>query len=159
MLFRSTLDGRQYVAVMAGYGGGYVQYAALAEKAGPRPNGRLLVFALDRHAPYSVRTPPAAPAVVVQNTWTPEQHARGATIFSNICSLCHGGTARSSGLNPDLRRSAVLADRDAWNAIVIGGALTSRGMISFSRWLSADDAEAVRAYVAERARHLAEAGN
>jgi hypothetical protein len=32
-------------------------------------------------------------------------------------------------------------------------------MIGFGAWLTADDAEAVRAYVAERARHLAEDGN
>jgi quinohemoprotein ethanol dehydrogenase len=144
---------------MAGYGGGYVQYAALAEKAGPRPNGRLLVFALDGQSPYTVKTATPPPAVVVPDTWTAEQHGHGATIFANICSLCHGGTARSSGLNPDLRRSAILADKDAWNAIVIGGALKNRGMISFSRWLSPEDAEAVRGYVAERARHLAEQGN
>jgi len=154
-----ALDGRQYVALMAGYGGGYVQYAALAEKAGPRPNGRLLVFALDSHAPYSVKTTPPPPPVVVANTWTEAQHDHGAAIYANICSLCHGGTARSSGLNPDLRRSAILADKEAWKTIVIDGALKNRGMISFARWISADDAEAVRAYVAERARHLAEQGN
>jgi len=60
---------------------------------------------------------------------------------------------------PDLRRSGVLASKEAWQSVVIGGVLKTKGMVSFSRWLTADDAEAIRAYVAGRARHLAEAGN
>jgi quinohemoprotein ethanol dehydrogenase len=35
--------------------------------------------------------------------------------------------------------------------VVIGGALKDNGMVSFSRDLSPDDAEAVRAYVVARA--------
>jgi quinohemoprotein ethanol dehydrogenase len=154
-----AIGGRQYVAVMAGYGGGYVQYSPFTENAGPRPNGRLFVFALDRNTPYvAKRTPPAAP-VLVADTWSAEQHERGAAIYANVCSLCHGDRARSSGLNPDLRRVASLQDKDTWNTIVIGGVLKNRGMISFARWLSPDDAEAVRGYVASRAHHLAEQGN
>jgi len=154
-----AVDGRQYVAIMAGYGGAYVQYSPFTENAGPRPNGRLLVFALDGKAPYHVTQTPLAPPVVVADTWPEPVHERGEAIFSNVCFSCHGSTARSSGLMPDLRRSAVLASKDAWQSVVIGGVLKTKGMVSFSRWLTADDAEAIRAYVADRARHLAEVGN
>lgn len=154
-----AVKGRQYVAIMAGYGGGYVQNSPFTENAGPRPNGRLMVFALDAKIPYQIKKTENPPAVVVANIWSKAAHDRGATIFANTCSLCHGATARSSGLMPDLRRSGVLSSKDAWQSVVIGGALKNRGMIGFSKWLSKDDAEAVRAYVAERARHLAEQGN
>ena len=61
----------------------------------------------------------------------------------------------SSGVLPDLRRSGYLADKAAWKDVVIGGALKDRGMISFAKWLNADDAEAVRSYVAGKAKRLA----
>ncbi len=154
-----AVKGRQFVAIMAGYGGGYVQNSPFTENAGPRPNGRLMVFALDAKIPYQIKKTENPPAVVVADIWSKDAHDRGATIFANTCSLCHGATARSSGLMPDLRRSGLLSSKDAWQSVVIGGALKNRGMIGFSQWLSKDDAEAVRAYVAERARHLAEQGN
>ncbi len=154
-----SVGGKQYVAVMAGYGGGYGISAALADDAGPRPNGRLFVFALGGNAPYKFTKIPLQPAVMVKTAFTPAQVALGGKIFSSTCGVCHGFTARSSGVVPDLRRSGVLDDKEAWNQILIGGALKSNGMISFSQWLSADDAEAVRGYVAERARNLAVNGN
>ena len=154
-----AVKGRQYLAIMAGYGGGYAQSSPFAENAGPRPKGRLLVFALDAHLPYHFVKTPSPPAVVVTDIWSKAVHDKGASIFANTCSLCHGATARSSGLMPDLRRSGVLASKEAWQAVVIGGALKDRGMIGFGTWLTTDDAEAVRAYVAERARHLAQQGN
>jgi len=40
---------------------------------------------------------------------------------------------------------------------VIGGALQSFGMVSFDKYLSSDDAEAIRAYVASEARGAAPA--
>jgi quinohemoprotein ethanol dehydrogenase len=63
--------------------------------------------------------------------------------------VCHGGSVL-----PDLRRSAALTDKAAWNQIVIGGVLSSQGMASFARWLKPEEAESIRAYVAEDARTL-----
>ena len=60
----------------------------------------------------------------------------------------------SSGVLPDLRRSGALADKDAWHGIVIGGALKDRGMVSFAKWITPAQAEAVRAYVGSHARRL-----
>ena len=55
---------------------------------------------------------------------------------------------------PDLRRRATLADAESWKAVVIDGVLAERGMRSFARWMTPEDAEAVRAYVAGRAAVL-----
>ena len=153
-----AVNGRQYVAVMAGYGGGYGVASPFTENAGPRPNGRLLVFALDAKAPYAVERTEPAPAVVVAGKWPKSVVAHGAQIYETTCSVCHGATARSSGVLPDLRRSGITADRQAWQEVVINGALASNGMVGFKPWLSAKDAEAVRAYVAGRAKTLAEKG-
>ncbi len=150
-----AVKGKQYVAVMAGYGGGYGLPAAFAELAGPRPNGRLLVFALDAKAPYNVVRAKAAPVVLAKDTWPADVVAKGAVLYGNTCSVCHGGGVLSSGVLPDLRRSAALADKEMWQVIVHDGALKSNGMVGFGKWMSRDDIEAVRAYVADRSRHLA----
>eukprot|EP01037_Dinobryon_pediforme_P010160 gene10160-10229_t len=154
-----AVNGRQYVAVMAGYGGGYGISAALADNAGPRPNGRLLVFALGANAAYHVDHVAPAPAVVVKSTWSAKTLARGGHIYEETCAVCHGVTARSSGVVPDLRRDPLLASKAGWKQVVIGGALSDNGMVSFKKWLTPADAEAVRGYVAARARNLAVNGN
>ena len=52
---------------------------------------------------------------------------------------------------PDLRMSGALQAAEAFKAIVIGGALSKNGMVSFAKALQPDDAEAVRAYLVNRA--------
>ena len=153
-----SVGGKQYVAVMAGYGGGYGVASPFTENMGPRPNGRLLVFALGGKAPYQVERTDPGPAVVVKTVWSPATVAKGGQIFETTCSVCHGGTARSSGVLPDLRRSPVLANQQLWQDVVHDGALKQNGMAGFSKWLSRDDVEAVRAYVAGRSKVLADKG-
>ncbi len=154
-----AVKGKQYVAVMAGYGGGYGLPAAFSELAGPRPNGRLLVFALGSKAPYKVERAALAPVVLAKDVWSADVVAKGAVLYGNTCSVCHGGGVLSSGVLPDLRRSPALADKKMWQAIVHDGALKDNGMVGFGKWMSPDDIEAVRAYVADRSRHLATNGN
>lgn len=153
-----AIDGTEFIAIMAGYGGGYGVASPFTENAGPRPNSRLLVFALGGKAPYRVDRPAPAPATEVKESWSPATVAQGAQIFETTCSVCHGGGAKSSGVLPDLRRSPVLADKAMWQAVVHDGALKERGMVSFSKWLSAEEIESVRAYVAGRAKLLADKG-
>jgi alcohol dehydrogenase (cytochrome c)/quinohemoprotein ethanol dehydrogenase len=54
-------------------------------------------------------------------------------------------------LIPDLRRSPVLADSQAWATIVLDGPLEDRGMVGFEDVLTADEAESIRLYVIKRA--------
>jgi hypothetical protein len=59
---------------------------------------------------------------------------------------------QSSGLYPDLRTSSAEVFV-SWKGIVLGGAFAARGMASFADVLGEDEAEAIRVYVATRARH------
>jgi quinohemoprotein ethanol dehydrogenase len=147
----------QYVAVMAGYGGAYALAIGVDEDKGrAAPNGRLLVFKLDGKARLpAAQVIPLPPATIVADSFTPEQLAEGGAVFESNCGVCHGAGARSSGILPDLRRSAALADREGWQAIVHQGALAGNGMVSFGRWFSPQQVEAVRGYVAEQAKLLA----
>jgi len=55
---------------------------------------------------------------------------------------------------PDLRKSGRLQDAALWKAAVVDAALASRGMPRFGRYVSAADAELIRAYVARQAAML-----
>lgn len=100
--------------------------------------------------------PPAVPAPVqVLNPppafGDPGQIAHGTQLYDRFCGTCHGAQAQSSGMFPDLRYSGVLQSRDAFQTIVLGGALKQNGMVSFKAALTPADAEDVRAYLTERA--------
>jgi quinohemoprotein ethanol dehydrogenase len=60
----------------------------------------------------------------------------------------------AANIVPDLRRSAAITDKDAWQAIVIGGALEKQGMISWKKLITPADAEAIRVYVLDEASKL-----
>jgi quinohemoprotein ethanol dehydrogenase len=147
----------QYVAVMAGYGGAYPLSTGLPD--GPQriqPNGRVLVFKLGGTAklpPYDA--PELAPPNPPKDNFTAAQIAQGGSIYEGNCGVCHGGGARSSGLVPDLRRSGALTDAETWAGVVHGGILRERGMVSFAKWFSKDEVEAIRAYVGVQAKFLA----
>lgn len=85
--------------------------------------------------------PPTASAATVQ---------KGQALFQNYCSTCHGDVAVSGGVLPDLRYSGTLGN-SAWTDVILGGSLQSFDMVSFSKELSKQDAEAIRAYVIFRA--------
>ena len=125
----------QYVAVMAGYGGAYPLSTGFPD--GPQrvqPNGRVLVFKLGGTAtlpPYDA--PQLAAPNPPKTVFTAQQIARGGNVYEGNCGVCHGAGARSSGLVPDLRRSAALSDAATWAAVVHGGILKDQGMVSFAK--------------------------
>ncbi|TIX48816.1 PQQ-dependent dehydrogenase, methanol/ethanol family [Alteraurantiacibacter aquimixticola] len=157
-----TVDGEQYVAVMAGWGGiwALAPGGILNETSGPVPNiSRLLVFKLGA----SGELPPAPPLQRRPIDPPPfrgseEQLASGNYAYGRYCGQCHGDAAIGSTVLPDLRRSAVLDNGDTWMQIVHDGALGFNGMAGFSDSLSADEVEAIRQYVIFRANQDKELG-
>ncbi len=151
-----SINGTQYVAVAAGNGGGLP--LALPAFDGPRtyPGGRMLVFKLGGAGTL----PPVIQSVAAPNParsehWTPAQLARGEALYGQICASCHGMGTLSAGVLPDLRRSGALTDAGTWRAILIDGALASRGMVSFSRYMTPAEADAIRGYVSAQAEKIA----
>jgi quinohemoprotein ethanol dehydrogenase len=149
-----SVEGKQYVSVVVGWGGVYpLLLGELAKKSNDRINlSRVLTFALDGKAslpPLNMELPkPIAPP---PSFGTLEQIDTGMRIFSRNCAGCHGDGVRSGGVLPELRRSTFAANAQAWQSVVLGGVLKSQGMASYTQDLSPSDAEAVRAYVVKRA--------
>jgi quinohemoprotein ethanol dehydrogenase len=147
--------GEQYVVVELGWGGAFPLSAgelARGSAANDQNIPRVLAFKLNGtdtmpaapQQPERVLNPPAdkeSKAVVAQ----------GKEYYHSYCNVCHGDSAVSSGVLPDLRYSAALSNRDAWQSIVRDGVRQGNGMISFGPVLSASEAEKIRAYVIHRA--------
>ena len=147
------VDGVQYVSVMAGWGGS----AALAggvESGRANGAGMLLTFALNAKQmmpdTFSRKLTPVTP---IEFTATPEKIEAGAGLFAQWCATCHGLIGISGGATPDLRYSAA-SIYDQYKEIALDGKRLSRGMPSFKEWLTADDVEAIRAYILKRRADL-----
>jgi quinohemoprotein ethanol dehydrogenase len=147
--------GVQYVAIMVGRGGSWSMAGDEASaKGNDLPNiSRLLVFALSGAA----ELPPAPPRAIRElapppATAPPDTVAHGEAVYGTYCSRCHGRAgAANFGILPDLRYSAMLGTSEAWAAVVLDGQLAPNGMGSFASEISADDADAIRAYVIAQA--------
>ncbi len=143
------IDGEQYVAVAAGWGGAFVLiYGGVPRIEHQTPTGRVLVFKLGGKA----KMPVAEQVKVVKNTPPPlikdeAMVAEGASLYRNNCFVCHGDHALSSNLVPHLRYSPLLHSAGGWQDVVIGGAVAQKGMPGFARAMSSADAEMIRAYV------------
>ena len=154
-----AIDGEQYIAVLAGWGGagGLAAFRdpnSALSKYGTN-QGRLFVFKLGGRQvvaalPREEGTMHEAP---------PPLHADAATLqagfvaYHRNCLVCHGFYAQSEGVVPDLR-TAPRAIWDDYDDIVLDGALADGGMASFKDVLSKEDVAAIRAYVLSQAHAL-----
>ena len=149
------LGGEQYIAVLSGFGGAnglnvpYVDGAKVGQ-------GRILAFKLDGTAslpPYMPAAPRPATVVKKEPDWTEATVREGATNYGN-CVFCHGFSAISIGVVPDLRRSPIIADKEAFANVVLKGALESQGMPNLSNRVTPAQLETIRACLADRAHQL-----
>jgi mono/diheme cytochrome c family protein len=148
------IDGEQYIALLAGWGG------AGGLSAFKDPNtalskyqtdqGRLFVFKLGGKQEVAALAPEGSPATEPPpQTADAATIAKGFTLYHRTCLVCHGFFAQSEGEVPDLR----LVDKavyDQFDDIVRGGILADNGMASFKDVLSKEDADAIKAYILDQ---------
>jgi mono/diheme cytochrome c family protein len=89
---------------------------------------------------------------------TPEVIGHGADTYNRFCGTCHGTDGQSRGLFPDLRYSGALNSAEVFHSIVIDGALSANGMVSFKQALTEADVNAIRAYVVSRSHDAVKNG-
>jgi alcohol dehydrogenase (cytochrome c)/quinohemoprotein ethanol dehydrogenase len=149
-----AVGGKQYIAVETGWGGAFPLSAgelALKSQINRGNVPRLIVFSLD--GTDTIPPPPSASTAVLTmlpELGTPAQIAQGKTLFQGYCSTCHGDTAVSSGVLPDLRYAAALRDADLFQKIVHDGILEPKGMVAFGSLLDPKSIELIRSYVTHR---------
>ncbi|MGL6222817.1 MAG: PQQ-dependent dehydrogenase, methanol/ethanol family [Steroidobacteraceae bacterium] len=149
-----SVDGEQYVAVMAGYGG-----AGAITAGDPRTmasgkyfnEGHVFAFKLGGTVPMpriaernlDIPEPPAIAA-------TPAQLENGKSKFASTCMVCHGPLVISGGVVPDLRR--LPAEKHAlFKQIVYDGIIHGAGMPRMGDLVTEQDVHDIQAYIVERA--------
>lgn len=145
------LNGEQYVAVMAGWGGALPMVVGEVVKgAAQSKTNRLLVFKLEGNQVlpelYTERQIINAP----ENTASEAQLAEGKALYHTYCGSCHGDTVVSGGITPDLRYASANTF-NVWDAIVLYGLRRDQGMASFASMLKEEQSAAIRSYVIKRA--------
>ena len=146
-----SVDGEQYIAVAVSWGGAVALAGGIPP--GPKPErARIMAFKLGG----DVSLPPmpeARPMTRPPEPWTQDDQVldRGRTLYMDFCLPCHGNGVIGNGSVPDLRHLPS-GFYEAWDAIVLDGALVKAGMVGFSDVLSPDDSAAIKAYVLTRAQ-------
>jgi quinohemoprotein ethanol dehydrogenase len=155
-----SVAGRQYVALLVGWGGvmagvGGGGSAALHGWAyGVHPR-RLIAFSLEGRADLPASPAPVVPVPLAAQEFgvKAELVMRGRAQYEGACGFCHGGGAVAGGMAPDLRASGVVLSETGFADVVRGGARLQKGMPAF-RDLTDKQLLELRHYV----RQMAEVG-
>ena len=148
-----SVGGKQYVALEVGWGGAY----PLAVGAASRPSGwtvnhsRMIVFALDGKAKLPPQNDAGFLPVKPTVGYDAAKATKGYAHFEQMCSVCHGGSAQSGGVLPDLRWSGAILDPKGFYNVVGNGALTAYGMIAFKDVLNPEEIEELRNFILKQA--------
>ena len=148
-----AVDGEQYIAVVAGWGGAYGQASGVGRhRNNVLSEGRILAFKLGGKVALpelevTYLEIPEPPDIAT----TPEQIAAGELLFHQNCSVCHGPGVAGSGALADLRY-ATAATHQVWDGIVLEGAYIEKGMPRFDHLLTQADSAALQAYVIDTVR-------
>lgn len=148
-----SLDGEQYVVVMAGYGGAsswlYLPDAAVNKYENI---GRILAFKLNGKPtplppPQVVHETPEPPVVTLNEAAI----KKGAYTYYLYCESCHGLQIGQQHMSqfPDLRKLSA-GKHNVFKQIVLGGALAQNGMASFKNSLKEEDVENLQQFLVKQ---------
>jgi quinohemoprotein ethanol dehydrogenase len=148
-----AINGEQYVTITTGWGSAYGLTNGLGYDQKVKSTvGKVVTFKLGATATITAPDMPAIDRSAKADAFGDEALiAQGTVAFARNCAVCHAALAISSGVLPDLRWSSFTGNADAWRSVVIDGALSSNGMVSFAQYLKAEETEAIRAYVLTQA--------
>ncbi|MDG2004264.1 MAG: PQQ-dependent dehydrogenase, methanol/ethanol family [Novosphingobium sp.] len=158
-----SVDGKQYVSILVGYGGttaAFGKYMDVGWKYGAQKR-RLLTFALGAKGELPESAGPTYTIAALDDPeleLDPADIAAGRTL-SVRCAACHGVGMHSTGTpGPDLRESAMALQLDTLSDLLKTGALLERGMPRFEM-LSDDEIRQIHAYIRKRARDALDKGD
>ncbi len=146
-----AVDGKQFIAVMAGWGTAFGIESGLAARWADVPAlNRIVAYTLD--GDDKLPELPPLPPVPEPPPHTADAGlvADGKLLYHSYCTRCHGDAAISTNVIPDLRELNAQSHA-LWDAVVLGGARLAKGMPGFSTLLNKAETDAIHAYVIKRA--------
>ncbi|MGV3593139.1 MAG: PQQ-dependent dehydrogenase, methanol/ethanol family [Gammaproteobacteria bacterium] len=149
------LDGKQYISVLAGWGGATGLFG-VNFSGEYKPEGRLWTFVLGGDSnivPVSGQPLPELTAIPYDDS--ADVQARGADLYGQRCAICHGRNVAGGGALADLRYAAP-ATYEIFHDIVRNGAYTGLGMPNLGAFLDETEAEAIKQYILGRRAALME---
>ncbi len=152
------LDGEQYIAVAQGSGGTVMLTIGDNLKRNKVNKNKLLVFKLgDFGLTKTVADESLATILPLSEevNATPEVIKQGEELYGHNCGTCHGISAKSNYVVPDLRYMSDQTHRD-FVAIVLGGSRAHKGMAGFYETHSIEDVEAIHSYLKHQQQQLPE---
>jgi quinohemoprotein ethanol dehydrogenase len=145
-----TVDGEQYVTVMAGWGGALALVGGdIAKAAGVRSIARVLTFKIGGTATLPALEPEAPMPEVPALTASAETVQKGRELYHQYCVFCHGLSAVGGGVIKDLRLMST--ERHQSFAGIVTNGLPAKGMPNYEGVLSTDEIKAIQAYIIKRA--------
>jgi len=148
-----TVDGEQYVAVMAGWGGSVGLSFSIVGNSPENPytKGRVLAFKIGGQDSLPeqniVKRLPEPPETKLDS----DKIKAGNKTYHNYCVYCHGPGAISSPNLKDLRYMDAKT-HEMFTAIVLGGAMQHEGMPAYHELLGPEDAENIHQYLIKVSR-------
>lgn len=154
------IEGEQYIAVMAGYGGNALAWGPSDKRVANHKYqnyGRILAFKLDGGATplppkFIPKKVPPPPEMDLDNTLV----EKGRALFTGHCIDCHrAGSEGEYSQYPNLAKLDP-ATYDILKDILLKGALSQNGMASFDDVLNESHVEAIQHYLVKQQTDLFE---
>jgi len=129
-----SINERQYVAVLVGWGGAFagVGNKNLGWDYGKHMR-RLIVFSLEGKQEVPAQPPPYFARALEYPQFRLDNllAEKGGSVYGKNCFVCHGANAIAMGMAPDLRASVVPLDLTAFTDIVKNGSRVNKSMPVF----------------------------
>ncbi len=134
------INGKQYLALLVGWGGAF---AGVGNKAlgwdYNKQMRRLLVFSLEGKAMVPSQPPPYFPVLIVEKSFEVDLKLaeKGRNLYWQ-CFACHGANVIAKGMAPDLRASPIPLSKEAFNLVVRAGSKVNMGMPAYKELTDED---------------------
>jgi PQQ-dependent dehydrogenase (methanol/ethanol family) len=159
------LDGEQYIAVAQGSGGTVMLTVGEELMRNSVNQNKLLVFKRGEFnqtksledANQNAQQANLATILALGHKAdsNPGTIKKGEILYGQNCASCHGISAKSNHIVPDLRYMSEQTHSD-FIGIVLGGAYAHKGMIGFYETLDTGDVEAIHAFLDNKQQRLPE---
>ena len=144
------VGGKQYIAVMSGWGGAFGVVGSKSARKAVKNEGRVVVYALGETGEEPAREKPRDIQLTKIDHDSSEADIKaGRRLFNTYCLVCHGYGATGGGMYADVRESTQRV-YDNYEAIILEGRRVERGMPSFQGELNSEQVSKIKAYVLHR---------